>query len=62
MCHVGNVGTPGWNPKVILTDRLPPEPAGPAPTSTSEPSDAGAAPSVSDAGIAPADAAVMDGG
>jgi hypothetical protein len=62
MCHVGNVGTPGWNPKVILTDHLPPKPPSPAPTAPSEPADAGVAPSVSDAGIAPADAAVTDGG
>jgi hypothetical protein len=26
MCHVGNVGSKEWNPKVTLTDHLPPHP------------------------------------
>jgi hypothetical protein len=26
MCHAGNVGSKEWNPRVILTDHLPPHP------------------------------------
>ena len=62
MCHVGNVGSKQWDPKVILGEHLPPRPEK-EPT-ISEPSDAGAAPlGDTDAGTPPgADAGVADDG
>ena len=64
-CHAGNVGSKEWNPKVILTDHLPPVPARPLPPAeperpdAGEPLDAGAAVTGSQTA---SDAAVTDGG
>jgi hypothetical protein len=62
MCHVGNVGSKEWDPKVIFGDHLPPIPV--SETAISETSDAGAPPASNvDAGAPPAaDAGVTDGG